>query len=95
MNLKSYKKLTKEKQNILLQAGYLTELEMPWIGDQVQAEEDAALAKKGVKITRLPADQVSKMRKAFSESIWGLGEKCCGADAKKLRELSEKAGLSW
>ncbi len=95
MNLKSFNKLSKEKQNILLQAGYMTELEMPWVGDQVQAKEDAELAKKGVKITKLPADQVAKMRKAFSESIWALGAKCCGADAKKLRELAEKAGLSW
>ncbi|MBK19908.1 MAG: C4-dicarboxylate ABC transporter substrate-binding protein [Rhodospirillaceae bacterium] len=95
MNLKSFNKLSKEKQNILLQAGYMTELEMPWKGDQVQAKEDAELAKRGVKITRIPAGEVAKMRKAFSESIWKLGEKCCGEDAKKLRALAEKAGLSW
>lgn len=95
MNLKSFNKLSKEKQNILLQAGYITELEMPWKGDKVQAKEDAELAKRGVKITRLPENQIAKMRKAFSSSIWALGDKCCGADAKKLRELAEKAGLSW
>ncbi len=95
MNLKSFNKLSKEKQNILLQAGYITELEMPWKGDKVQAKEDAELAKRGVKVTRLPENQIAKMRKAFSSSIWALGDKCCGADAKKLRELAEKAGLSW
>ena len=95
MNLKSFNKLSKEKQNILLQAGYITELEMPWKGDKVQAKEDAELAKRGVKITRLPENQIAKMRKAVSSSIWALGDKCCGADAKKLRELAEKAGLSW
>ncbi len=95
MNLRSFNKLSKEKQNIILQAGYMTELEMPWIGDKVQAKEDAELAKRGVKVTRLPENQVAKMRKAFSSSIWALGDKCCGADSKKLRELAEKAGLSW
>jgi TRAP-type mannitol/chloroaromatic compound transport system substrate-binding protein len=94
MNMKSWGKLTKEEQNILLQAGRLTELEMPWIGDQMQADEDAKLAKLGVKITRIPANRIAEMRKTFSHSIWGLGEKCCGAAAKQMRALAEKAGLS-
>ena len=58
MNLKSFNKLSKEKQNILLQAGYITELEMPRKGDKDQAKEDAELAKRGVKITRLPENPV-------------------------------------
>ena len=95
MNLKSYNKLSKAEQNILLQAGRVTELEMPWIGDQMQAEEDAELDKKGVKITRLPADKVAEMRRTFSQSVWGLGEKCCGKAAKELRALAEKAGLTY
>ena len=94
INMNSWKKLTKEEQGILLTAGEMTELQMPWIGDKLQAEEDAALAKLGVKITNVPADQVAAMKKAFSDSVWGLGEKCCGDAAKKLRELAVKAGLS-
>ena len=95
MNLKSYNKLTKAEKGILLRAGYMTELEMPWIGDQLQAKEDAELAKKGVKVTRIPANKVPGMRTAFSQGIWGLGTKCCGKAAEELRALSEKAGLSW
>jgi len=34
------------------------------------------------------------MKKAFSDSLWALGEKCCGDDAKKMRELAVKAGIS-
>ena len=94
MNMKSFNKLTKEERNILLQAGKLTELEMPWIGDKMQAEEDAELAKLGVKVTRIPADKIAEMRKAFADSLWTLGEKCCGAAAKKMRALAVKAGLS-
>ena len=94
MNMKSFNKLTKEEQNILLLAGKMTELEMPWIGDKMQAEEDAELAKLGVKVTRIPADRIAEMRKAFAEGIWALGEKCCGAAAKKMRALAVKAGLS-
>jgi TRAP-type mannitol/chloroaromatic compound transport system substrate-binding protein len=94
MNMASYNKLTKEEQNILLLAGKMTELEMPWIGDQMQAEEDAKLAKLGVKITRIPADKVAEMRKAFAEGIWALGEKCCGSAAKQMRAMAVKAGLT-
>ena len=94
MNMNSWKKVTKEEQSILLQAGYQTELEMPWIGDQMQAEEDAQLEKFGVKITRIPADQIPVMRKAFSDSLWKLGEACCGQAAKDMRALAVKAGLS-
>lgn len=94
MNMNSWGKLTKEEQNILLLAGEMTELEMPWIGDQMQAEEDAQLKKLGVKITTIPADKIVAMRKAFSDSIWELGEKCCGKAAKEMRALAVKAGLS-
>ena len=94
MNMKSFNKLTKEERNILLQAGKMTELQMPWIGDQLQAEEDAKLAKLGVKVTRIPADKIAKMRKAFSDGIWALGDKCCGRAAKEMRALAIKAGLT-
>ena len=60
----------------------------------VESKEDAELAKLGVKVTRIPADKIAEMRKAFAEGIWALGEKCCGAAAKKMRALAVKAGLS-
>lgn len=94
INMGSWKKLTKEEQGILLASGEMTELQMPWIGDKLQAEEDAKLAELGVKITQIPADKVQAMRKAFSDGIWALGEQCCGEAAKKMRELAVKAGLS-
>ncbi|MAL61898.1 MAG: TRAP transporter substrate-binding protein DctP [Pseudomonadota bacterium] len=94
MNMNSWKKLNAEEKGILLQAGEMTELQMPWIGDELQAQEDAKLAKLGVKITQIPADKVAAMKKAFSDSLWALGEKCCGDDAKKMRDLAKKAGIS-
>jgi TRAP-type C4-dicarboxylate transport system substrate-binding protein len=94
INLAKWKKLTKEEQGILLTAGEMTELQMPWIGDALQDKEDRALEAKGVKITRIPADKIDAMRKAFSDGVWGLGEKCCGDASKKMRELAVKAGLS-
>lgn len=94
INMGSWKKLTKEEQGILLAAGEMTELQMPWIGDKLQAEEDAKLAELGVKITPIPADKVAAMKKAFSDSIWALGQKCCGDAATKMRDLAVKAGLS-
>ena len=53
INMNSWKKLNAGK-GILLAAGEMTELQMPWIGDKLQAQEDAKLAELGVKITQIP-----------------------------------------
>ena len=94
INMGSWKKLSQAEKNILLSAGEMTELQMPWKGDALQAEEDAQLEKLGVKITQIPADKVAGMRKAFSDGLWKLGETCCGPAATKMRALAVKAGLS-
>jgi len=94
INMGSWKKLSQAEKNILLSAGEMTELQMPWKGDALQAKEDAELEKLGVKITQISADKVAGMRKAFSDGLWKLGAKCCGEDASKMRALAVKAGLS-
>ena len=44
INMGSWKKLSQAEKNILLSAGEMTELQMPWKGDALQAKEDAELA---------------------------------------------------
>ena len=50
VNLDSWNALTEEDQNILLEAGRITELEMSWLGNAIQAEEDAELDRLGVEV---------------------------------------------
>lgn len=94
VNLAAWEKLSAEEQSILLQAGKLTELEMPWIGNAIQAEEDATLDKLGVKVITLSPEMTEKVQSAFIESIWELGTKCCGDDAGELRKIAKDAGLT-
>lgn len=94
INLEKWKSLTDKEQSVLLEAGKLTELEMPWIGNQIQAEEDAKLDELGVKVEQLSPEMAAKVQTAFIESIWELGEGCCGDAAKGLHALALKAGLT-
>jgi len=94
VNLNAWNKLSRKEKDVLLEAGYLTELEMPWIGDRILAEESAALDKLGVKVTELPESRAAEVKRTFQESIWALGKSCCGEAAEKLRALAKKAGLT-
>ena len=95
INLNSWKKLSDKDKKTLLDAGTNTEIEMGAIGDKILADESAELEKLGVKVTKLPDNKVEALRKAFAESIWTMGKKCCGDTAAKMRELGKKAGLTF
>lgn len=94
VNLKKWNSLSAKEQNVLLEAGKLTELEMPWIGNEIQKEEDKKLDGLGVKVEQLSPEMAAKVQSAFIDSIWKLGEGCCGDAAKDLRALAIKAGLT-
>ncbi|MEC9347964.1 MAG: TRAP transporter substrate-binding protein DctP [Pseudomonadota bacterium] len=94
VNMAAWGKLTDAEKSILLEAGEKTELEMPWLGNAIQAEEDAELDKLGVKVVQLSPEKATAVQDAFIESIWELGAKCCGDAAAELRGLAKSAGLT-
>ena len=94
VNLAKWKTLDTKTQSALLEAGKLTELEMPWLGNAIQAQEDIELDQKGVSIINLSAEKAAKVRSAFIKSIWKLATDCCGDDAKALHALAIKAALT-
>jgi len=94
VNMKAWEGLTEGKREILLQAGRTTELEMPWIGNRIQEEEETALDGHGVKVEQLSPEMAEKVQAAFIESIWALGDQCCGEAAKELRQKALDAGLT-
>jgi TRAP-type transport system periplasmic protein len=95
INLDRWKKLSPEEQKILLDAGYKAELEMPWIGNDIQAKEDEALARLGVQDIQLSEEKAAKIKKAWSDSLWQLAKTCCGEGADGLHELAKKNGLTF
>lgn len=47
-----------------------------------------------LQVETLSPAMAAKVRKAFVESIWALGDKCCGEDAAALHKLALDAGLT-
>jgi TRAP-type mannitol/chloroaromatic compound transport system substrate-binding protein len=94
VNLDAWDGLTEEERSVLLEAGRITELEMPWLGNAIQAEEDARLDELGVGVQQLSPEMAAKVQSAFIETIWSLGTDCCGAAAEQLRTLALDAGLT-
>ncbi|SRR6056297_162250 len=94
VNLDVWNGLSPETQDILLEAGELTELQMPWIGNAIQAEEDMKLAELGVGVETLSPEMAEKVQTAFVSSIWGLAGDCCGDAAAGLRAVALDAGLT-
>lgn len=94
VNLDTWNGLEPETQAILLEAGKLTELQMPWIGNAIQAAEDAQLDELGVAVETLSAEMAEKVQSAFIASIWSLADDCCGDVATGLRAVALEAGLT-
>lgn len=94
VNLDRWNKLDAKTKEILLEAGRKTELEMPALGDAIQKEEDAELDRRGVQVIQMNPATASKVRKAFIDSIWKLGNDCCKDEAAALRATAIKAGLT-
>lgn len=94
VNLSKWNKLSKGDQKVLLSAGVKTEMEMPAMGDKIQAEEDMKLDKMGLKYTKLSAETFKRIKATWNSSLWAVANKCCGDGAGKLHDLAKKAGLT-
>lgn len=93
-NKSAWDKLDQKSKDVMMLAAYMTELEMPSVGDTILADESGKLEKLGVKVTELSAAKSIEVKKTFNESIWKLGVDCCGDKGKEMRSLAVKAGLS-
>ncbi|MDE0058053.1 MAG: TRAP transporter substrate-binding protein DctP [Defluviicoccus sp.] len=94
INLDSWAKLNDKEKGVLLAAGRETELEMPWVGREILADETRELDKFGVKTLHLPPDKAALVKKAWSESLWDVARKCCGDGADDLYKLAKNAGMT-
>ena len=94
VNLDAWNKLNDEEKGVLLAAGRRTELEMPWVGSQILAEETRELDKHGVKTLHLPPEKAALVKKAWSQSLWEVTRKCCGDGADGLYKLAKNAGMT-
>ena len=94
VNLDSWNKLNDKEKGVLLAAGRETELEMPWVGREILADETGQLDKFGVKTLHLPPQNAALVKKAWSESLWAVARKCCADGADDLYKLAKNAGMT-
>jgi TRAP-type C4-dicarboxylate transport system substrate-binding protein len=94
INLDRWKKLTKEEQSILEEAGRLNELQVYWLVRQMQLKEEKDLDKLGMSYQFLSADKANKIESIYAQGIHELADKCCGKEAQDLRKLAADAGLT-
>jgi TRAP-type C4-dicarboxylate transport system substrate-binding protein len=94
MNLNSWNRLTEAERNALLAEG--RKVEEIWFKeyDRMVQEEEAELIKRGMQITEMGADQKAKLQATWAAAQWDMAEKKSGQEAKDLRELLRRQGLT-
>jgi TRAP-type C4-dicarboxylate transport system substrate-binding protein len=94
MNLNAWNRLTDAERNILLTEGH--KAEETWFKeyDKMVQEEEGALIQRGMQITEMGAEQKTKLQPAWAQAQWDLAEKKSGQEAKDLRELLKRQGLT-
>jgi TRAP-type C4-dicarboxylate transport system substrate-binding protein len=94
MNLNAWNRLTDAERNILLAEG--RKAEETWFKeyDRMVQEEEATLIQRGMQITEMGAAQKAKVQPAWAQAQWDLAEKKNGQEAKDLRELLKRQGLT-
>jgi len=94
MNLNAWNRLSDAERNIMLAEG--RKMEDIWFKeyDNMVAEEEAELIKRGMQITEMGASQKQKLQAAWADAQWALVEKKNGQEGKDLRELLKKANLT-
>lgn len=94
MNLNAWNRLTDAERNILLAEG--RKAEETWFKeyDRMVQDEEAALIQRGMQITEMGTEQKTKVQPAWAQAQWDLAEKKSGQEAKDLRELLKRQGLT-
>ena len=94
MNLNAWNRLTDAERNILLAEG--RKAEETWFKeyDRMVQEEEATLIQRGMQITEMGAAQASKVQPAWAQAQWDLAEKKSGQEARELRDLLKRQGLT-
>jgi TRAP-type transport system periplasmic protein len=94
MNLDAWNRLSDDQRKILGEQG--RKMEDTWFReyDRMVQEEEAALIQRGMQVTEMGPAQKAKVEGAWAQAQWDLAEKKSGKDAKDLRELLKRQGLT-
>ena len=94
MNLNSWNRLTDAERTILLAEG--RKAEETWFKeyDRMVDEEESELIKRGMQVTEMGPTQKAKLQATWAQAQWDLAEKKNGQEAKDLRDMLKRQGLT-
>ena len=94
MNLDAWNRLSDDQRKTMAEQG--RKMEDTWFReyDRMVQDEEAALIQRGMQITEMGPAQRTKVEGAWAQAQWDLAEKKSGKDAKDLRELLKRQGLT-
>ena len=95
MNLKKWKSLGEADRTLLAEQGKALELSTIEHFNTLAAKEFKALKGKGMSVTRFKPEDAKRLDRLWAEGVWKIAEAKSGDDAKKLRALARKAGMTY
>jgi TRAP-type C4-dicarboxylate transport system substrate-binding protein len=94
MNLDAWEALTLEEQQAIDRAAARLEAGSVDRFDLLAENEKNALIEKGMKLTQFPAAEAGRLNELFSEGVWKVAANGAPDEARELRALGAKAGLT-
>ena len=95
MNLDKFNKLSDAQRKTLLDAGVALEKYSIEHFNKLAEQEFKDLTELGMQETRFDPKDAGRLESLWAEGVWTVAEEKSGADAKKLRELAKKQGMTY
>lgn len=95
MNLRKWKSLTDGERALLAAQGKALEKSSIARFNKLAAAELKQLREKGMQETKFAPEDAKRLDRLWAEGVWKVAIAKSGDDAKKLRALAKKAGLTY
>ena len=95
MNQDKFNQLSAAQRKALIQAGIELEKYSIKHFDKLAEQEYKDLIKLGMQETKFAPKDANRLESLWAEGVWAVAEKKSGADAKKLRALAKKQGMTY
>lgn len=93
INLDTWNSLSKEHQDLMLEAGLQIEHHAREVFDQIESDEEAKLKEFGMERLEWTGNLWEKARNAFVDGYWAVAAKQDAEKAEALRKMSADQGL--
>ncbi|GAA0246617.1 TRAP transporter substrate-binding protein DctP [Marinomonas primoryensis] len=95
MNLDRWNELSKDTQNILIEAGKQLEIDSVQHFDELQVKEEAFLLKNGMSIESFSDKEASELDRLWAQGVWEVGEELSGDSVRELRKKALSESMTY